>query len=113
MPEFRPSGAVPPLVYSFIACAGTAFTVKVERTRCDRYARRVCRRVKTWLIEQLSPVGHSDIATLTELTGIWTCDWIEPFTYSDAARTPDLNYSAFLFPALHGSRRVAADFPVK
>ena len=43
---------------------------KMERTRCDRYARLVCRRVKTWLIEQLGPAGHSDTATLTELKGI-------------------------------------------
>jgi len=43
---------------------------KMERTRCDRYARLVCRYVKTWLTEQLSPFGHSDTATLTELKGI-------------------------------------------
>ena len=35
VPKFRLSGAVPPLVYSFMTCAGASVTVKMERTRCD------------------------------------------------------------------------------
>jgi hypothetical protein len=71
VPMFTLSGTILPLLlYAFMVRAEASVPVHMERTPCDCYTRRVCGRVKTWPIEQLSPFGHSDTATLTELKGI-------------------------------------------